>query len=351
MNLPASHISAAEDASLPEARLEVIPRRVDATAEMSSADAVARLDFAPQQGLQPLAGRIGTASAAGLVVAALGVHAGLAIVFALFLNWRDVDPPVERDIPVEVVARMPGEPNGNGGGRSPSSGAGTGAGPLRKLTERRARPSRKPRLRPPSVVAPPPEPARAATQADQDKPANIAPEPPKPAQPAVTTPPVQAPKTVVAARSDASIAPSSETKPAKPAPPKPAPAQAKPNSSADLGAALPMDLAGMPTSFRAVLSGSGSQSGEEYKGLVFGRLGRSSGAVERARAQHLRGQVIVSFSVDDQGQVADLKIVQSSGVPAVDWLALDMVREAAPFPPPPPGITRTFTPALSFGDE
>lgn len=349
MNLPASHISAAEDASLPEARLEVIPRRVDATGEMSSAGAVARLDFAPQQGLQPLAGRISTRSAAGLVVAALAVHAGLAVLFALFLNWRDIDPPIERDIPVEVVARMPGEPNGNGGGRSPSSGTGTGAGSQK--ADRAPNVQQHAAPPPPSVVAPPPEPARAATQADQNKPANVAPEPPKPVPPTATPPPVQAPKTVVAARSDASIAPSSETKPAKPAPPKPAPAQAKPNPSADLSAALPMDLAGMPTSFRAVLSSAGSRSGEEYKGLVFGRLGRSSGAVERARAQHLRGQVIVSFSVDDHGQVADLKIVQSSGVPPVDSLALDMVREAAPFPPPPPGITRTFTPALSFGDD
>ena len=156
---------------------------------------------------------------------------------------------------------------------------------------------------------------------------------------------------MVATRSDVSIAASSDATSPKPAPPKPAPAEAKPNPSADLSAALPMDLAGMPTSFRAVLSSAGSRSGEEYKGLVFGRLGRSSGAVERARAQHLRGQVIVSFAVDDHGQVADLKIIQSSGVPAVDSLALDMVREAAPFPPPPPGVTRIFTPALSFGDD
>ena len=147
------------------------------------------------------------------------------------------------------------------------------------------------------------------------------------------------------------------TVPAKPEPkpepdPKPSPAvPAKVPSETDkLAAALPMDTSAMPSSFRAVLSGTGTFVSAAYKGVVFGRLGRDPGIAEKARRQHLKGQVLVSFSIDDDGHLKNLSVLQTSGNAALDALGLAMIRAAAPFPPPPPDAQRAFTPALTFGE-
>ena len=49
------------------------------------------------------------------------------------------------------------------------------------------------------------------------------------------------------------------------------------------------------------------------------------------------GTVVVAFSVDRQGRVTRSGIVRSSGSTALDNAALELVRQAQPFPPPPPG--------------
>ena len=59
---------------------------------------------------------------------------------------------------------------------------------------------------------------------------------------------------------------------------------------------------------------------------------------------------MVSFSIDDEGQLKDLSVLQTSGNAALDALGLAMIRAAAPFPPPPPDAQRAFTPALTFGE-
>lgn len=54
-----------------------------------------------------------------------------------------------------------------------------------------------------------------------------------------------------------------------------------------------------------------------------------------ARRQGWRGQVTVSFLVGADGDVENLRIVSSSGHRLLDQQALQAVRAAAPFPPPP----------------
>jgi protein TonB len=49
-----------------------------------------------------------------------------------------------------------------------------------------------------------------------------------------------------------------------------------------------------------------------------------------------KGNVTVGFTITANGSVINLKVRKSSGKPAVDKGALDVVRKASPFPAIPP---------------
>ena len=201
----------------------------------------------------------------------------------------------------------------------------------------------------PKLVEAPPAPTRAATDTKPDKPANLEPDLKQVDAATHEARPADVPRTLATSDPKAAFA-----VPA-PLPPKPnpvetpaAPIPAKTPSATDkLAAALPMDLGAMPLSFRNVLSGNGAQVSAAYKGLVYGRFNRD--IAEQAQRQHLKGQVIVAFTIGDTGEIVDLSVVESSGNAALDALGLEMIRSAAPFPPPPPEAQRSFTPAFSFG--
>ncbi len=205
---------------------------------------------------------------------------------------------------------------------------------------------------PPPLVAPPPDAAPSATQADVNKPANLEPDQHQVDAATHEARPPDVPDVLTTADPKASFAVPSKAEPKVEPAEKPAPAAPArvPSETDKLAAALPMDTSAMPSSFRAVLSGSGTFVSAAYKGVVFGRLGRDPGINEKARRQHLKGQVLVSFSIDDAGGLKDLSVLQTSGNAALDALGLAMIRAAAPFPPPPPDAQRAFTPALTFGE-
>ena len=46
----------------------------------------------------------------------------------------------------------------------------------------------------------------------------------------------------------------------------------------------------------------------------------------------MEGEVVVAFSLDRQGALLDARVVQSSGEPALDEAALELLSDAAPFP-------------------
>lgn len=332
-----------------EALADLVPAPGD-TGLGTPMPAKGRLDMVPRHGLQPPPPRDGLVAAAGLVLAALVLHAGFALLFIHLLDWRVVDTSMERNIPVEVVTAVPGE-IGSPDAPSPPNGSTPAGREASKPSE--PQPAAKPQApgsQPPPFVAPPPEPARAQSRTDQPKPPVTAADTPKPAPPQPAPPALPAPKALTSSGGPFAVATPEKSKP-NPAPePKPSVTAPTPQKPVDLSAALPMDFAGLPSSFRAVLSAAGNQASEEYKGLVFGQLGRSQDAVERARQQGLRGIVIVSFKLDDEGGISEIRIARSSGIAALDAIAVDMVKGAAPFPPPPPDGPRTFTPALSFGD-
>ena len=367
----------------PDARLGDVPHL------QALYDPSPRLDVTPRHVLQqdrPLsrAGRWRRAS--GPLAAAALVHVGFAVALALLLTQRHFAPPREVEIPIEIVTVPPEAPK-PAAPRGPSALQQALAPPVapdpKPPTAPRMQPvapppaeprpetppppspqpqTAQPRqtppspaaedaLEPPKLVAPPPEPMRAATQDKDAKPANLMPDQDRTDSATHEARPADVPRTLATSDAGATFAVPAPLPP-KPDPlPTPAPPVPKtvPSEADKLAAALPMDTSAMPMSFRNVLAGNGAQVSAAYKGLVYGRFNRNAAIAERAQRQRLKGQVIVAFTIDDTGKLSQLAVVQSSGDAAVDALGLEMIRSAAPFPPPPPEAQRSFTPALSFG--
>lgn len=56
-----------------------------------------------------------------------------------------------------------------------------------------------------------------------------------------------------------------------------------------------------------------------------------------------KGTAVVGFSIGADGGLAGVKLLQSSGNAALDRVAQDHIRRAAPFPAPPPGAGRSYS--------
>jgi len=57
-----------------------------------------------------------------------------------------------------------------------------------------------------------------------------------------------------------------------------------------------------------------------------------------AQAHGVQGVVNLAFKIDRQGKVVSSKIAKSSGSAVLDPEALDLIKRAAPLPPPPADI-------------
>jgi TolA protein len=107
---------------------------------------------------------------------------------------------------------------------------------------------------------------------------------------------------------------------------------------------------------KAARSPSGA-SGSRGANASKGRISASQGAVRnyaaivrsriaRASGGSAKGTAAVAFGISPSGQLLFARITRSSGNRGVDQSALAAVRQAAPFPPPPAGLTaaqRVFT--------
>jgi TonB family protein len=60
------------------------------------------------------------------------------------------------------------------------------------------------------------------------------------------------------------------------------------------------------------------------------------------------GTVVVGFRVDHQGRIAKIGIARSSGSARLDDAGLELVRQAQPFPPPPPDEKLDMTIPISY---
>ncbi len=82
----------------------------------------------------------------------------------------------------------------------------------------------------------------------------------------------------------------------------------------------------------------GNAAASTYPGLVMRHVSRA-----RRPDVAARGAARVTFRIAGSGALAWASLSRSSGSAALDRAALNVIRRAAPFPPPPSGATRTFT--------
>jgi protein TonB len=82
----------------------------------------------------------------------------------------------------------------------------------------------------------------------------------------------------------------------------------------------------------------GNAQATNYPGEVLRRIQR----VRQARVS-ARGSAVVAFSIGGDGGLSSVRIARASGSSALDAAALDHIRRAAPFPPPPAGAQRQFS--------
>ncbi len=75
-----------------------------------------------------------------------------------------------------------------------------------------------------------------------------------------------------------------------------------------------------------------------YPGQVMARIAR----LKRPRTSS-RGAATIAFTVAGNGGLAAVQLAASSGSAQLDQAALDLVRRASPFPPPPPGAQSSFS--------
>lgn len=85
-------------------------------------------------------------------------------------------------------------------------------------------------------------------------------------------------------------------------------------------------------------NGVGTAATANYTGKVRSRIRR---AIRQPRG--VQGSVVVTFSVNGGGGLTSARVSRGSGVPEIDQLALDAVRRAAPFSPPPGGQAMTMS--------
>jgi protein TonB len=74
----------------------------------------------------------------------------------------------------------------------------------------------------------------------------------------------------------------------------------------------------------------------DYQRRVRALIARQKRYPLMARRRQLEGEVLVGFAINPDGSLADSAVVRSSGAPLLDRAALEAVRNAGRFPPPPP---------------
>jgi protein TonB len=73
-------------------------------------------------------------------------------------------------------------------------------------------------------------------------------------------------------------------------------------------------------------------------------------AARRPAGVHMEGAIGIAFRLDRDGNIVSAEVVNSSGDPMLDRLALKTVQRAAPFPSPPQaaGTAPSFTIQFHF---
>lgn len=136
-------------------------------------------------------------------------------------------------------------------------------------------------------------------------------------------------------------APKPEPKPT-PKPQKPRP-QPKGNAKANAAAGADDGQAGAKANAAAdrqaaAAAKAANAAVSNYPGQVMARIAR----LPRPRTSS-RGSATIAFTVASNGGLSGARVAASSGSAQLDQAALELVRRASPFPPPPKGAQRSFS--------
>jgi protein TonB len=82
-------------------------------------------------------------------------------------------------------------------------------------------------------------------------------------------------------------------------------------------------------------------NGSAYRAEVYAALARHKPTAVQ------RGSTTVAFEIGGSGVLGDVRVRQSSGNARLDQMALQMVHDVAPFPPPPSGAS-SYTIQIDF---
>lgn len=133
--------------------------------------------------------------------------------------------------------------------------------------------------------------------------------------------------------------------PEKPTPkPKPKRTEAKPVKEETRKKAKPKpvtdpgETAVAASAPASTAKGTGGLSPKAYAKAVMKKV-----RATRKAAGAGRGTAVVGFSIAADGGLAGVTLLQSSGDAGLDKVALDHIRRAAPFPPPPDGAGRDYS--------
>jgi protein TonB len=185
-----------------------------------------------------------------------------------------------------------------------------------------------------SLPLPPPPPEPPPPRAEPPKPPAIAQaEPPPPKPEPVPEPEVEQPKPKDPAPKAA------KKEPPKKAKPKPKPTeQAEASPKAKSAESAPAGATASPAQPKKAQNKGGGTNAAQYPKLVLKKIARL-----KRKASPARGTVVVGFEIAADGGLRRVAVVASSGSAALDAVAADHIRRAAPFPPPPEGAQRRFS--------
>jgi protein TonB len=92
---------------------------------------------------------------------------------------------------------------------------------------------------------------------------------------------------------------------------------------------------------------TGGTANTTYLSILWGLIIPGIKMPESASRDHVHREGVLVFNVDLKGNLTRVAVRQPSGLPELDAAAMDGLRKAAPFPPPPRGLTYSINFAYS----
>lgn len=85
-------------------------------------------------------------------------------------------------------------------------------------------------------------------------------------------------------------------------------------------------------------SGMDREQRSLYQEMIRLRIEREKQYPVGARKRHEEGSTMVRFAISERGELREARVIKSSRNKELDNAALDAVKRAAPYPPPPPAL-------------